>query len=269
MLPDVLNREVVEDRARFFIVMLKPLGIEKGASFQPDERQRKILKEGAYVGEAMAKADTFCKRFENVQYTAGSTVPFILLVESDQRLPNCDWLDERASCFYEGCTVSKAMQGKIEGLGQAYLGAYQDKDGDWLTGGETYKLRIPPNPPARRFWCVTVYNTNTRTMIYNARIARLALETCLSMRTGRWISILGWKLPKGMKRTGSPQSGDRPGSPILVSAARRKAISREPGGCQILKKRVSRSKHYPDNDDREAAPLGAAALCWICLATGP
>ena len=37
--------------------MLKPLGIEKGKPFQPDERQKKILIEAALVGEAMAKAN--------------------------------------------------------------------------------------------------------------------------------------------------------------------------------------------------------------------
>ena len=44
------QREPVEDRDRFFMAMLRPLGIEKGKPFQPDERQRKILTEGAFVG---------------------------------------------------------------------------------------------------------------------------------------------------------------------------------------------------------------------------
>jgi hypothetical protein len=166
-LAEVLNREVVDDRDRFFMAMLKPLGIEKGTAFEPDDRQKKILKEGAYVGEAMAKANTFHKRFDGVQYTEGSTWHFILLAELDQRMPYYDQIDERASYLYEACTVSKAMQGRIEGLGQAYIGAYHDKDGDWLTGEQTYKLHVPPNPPAKRFWSVTVYDTNTRTMINN------------------------------------------------------------------------------------------------------
>ena len=167
LLSDVLNREAVDDRDRFFMAMLKPLGIEKGTAFEPDERQKKILKEGAYVCEAMAQANTFHKRFDGVKYTEGSTWHFILLAELDQRMPSYDQLDERASYLYEACTVSKAMQGRIEGMGQAYIGAYQDKDGDWLTGGQTYKLHVPPNPPAKRFWSVTVYDTNTRTMINN------------------------------------------------------------------------------------------------------
>jgi hypothetical protein len=50
------------------MAMLKPLGIEKGKPFNPDDRQKKILTEAALVGEAIAKANTFEKRFEDVYY---------------------------------------------------------------------------------------------------------------------------------------------------------------------------------------------------------
>ena len=50
------------------MAMLRPLGIEKGKPFQPDDRQKKILTEGAFVGEAMAKANTFDMRFPNIRY---------------------------------------------------------------------------------------------------------------------------------------------------------------------------------------------------------
>jgi hypothetical protein len=75
-LSQALRPEPVEDRDRFFAAMLKPLGIEKGKPFQPDERQKKILTEATVVGEAMAKAQTFDKRFEGMRYrtdAAGTT----------------------------------------------------------------------------------------------------------------------------------------------------------------------------------------------------
>ena len=40
----------------------RPLGIEKGKPFKPDERQRRILTQATLVGEAMAKANDFDKR---------------------------------------------------------------------------------------------------------------------------------------------------------------------------------------------------------------
>lgn len=50
------------------MAMLKPLGIEKGKPFNPTSRQKKLLKEAALVGEAMAKATTYEKRFDDVLY---------------------------------------------------------------------------------------------------------------------------------------------------------------------------------------------------------
>lgn len=60
----IVDHEPVQDRDRFFVAMLKPFGIEKGKPFRPDARQKKSLTEAAFVGEAMAQANTFDKRFE-------------------------------------------------------------------------------------------------------------------------------------------------------------------------------------------------------------
>lgn len=42
-LADVLNREPVGERDRFFMAMLIPLGIEKDKPLTPDALQREIL----------------------------------------------------------------------------------------------------------------------------------------------------------------------------------------------------------------------------------
>jgi hypothetical protein len=39
------------------------------------------------------------------------------------------------------------MVTKTPGVGQVYLDAYKDKDGDWLDGAKTYRLRVPPATP--------------------------------------------------------------------------------------------------------------------------
>jgi hypothetical protein len=56
---------------------------------------------------------------------------------------------------------------KIPNLGQAYLGAYYDSEGNWLDGGKNYTLNIPANPPAVNFWSITIYDTATRCLIDN------------------------------------------------------------------------------------------------------
>jgi hypothetical protein len=53
------------------------------------------------------------------------------------------------------------------GLGQAYLAEYSDKEGNWFDGAKSYTLRIPPDPPAKNFWSLTVYDSATRCLIDN------------------------------------------------------------------------------------------------------
>ena len=75
-LADIIHREPIQERDRFMMAMLKPLGIEKGQPFNPDDRQRKILTEAAFVGEAMAKAnDFFNPRIEESHYEECSKYP--------------------------------------------------------------------------------------------------------------------------------------------------------------------------------------------------
>ena len=54
-LATVIDNNPVQEHDRFFMAMLKPLGIEKGKPFQPDARQTAILEEAAALGDAMAR----------------------------------------------------------------------------------------------------------------------------------------------------------------------------------------------------------------------
>jgi hypothetical protein len=58
-LSDLYMSELVEARDRMMFAMLRPLGIEPGKPFSPDERQKKILTEAAQVGELMARTNAF------------------------------------------------------------------------------------------------------------------------------------------------------------------------------------------------------------------
>jgi hypothetical protein len=165
-LASALAKEPVQERDRFFMAMLKPLGIEKGKPFQPTARQQKILTDAAQVGELMAKANTYTKRFEDA-YWPGMHWKDVLAVNTTQREENFEQLDERASYFYEAVAISEAMRSTTSGFGQRYMGVYQDKDGNWLTGGNNYRLHVPANPPATQFWSVTVYDEKNRQMLVN------------------------------------------------------------------------------------------------------
>jgi hypothetical protein len=166
-LAEFIHCEPVEDRDRFFVAMLRPLGIEKGRPFRPDERQARILAEAAFAGEAMAKANDFHKRFAGTRYRPDAAWEYVIMADPAQDLENHSQLDERAAWFYEAIFLTQAMISQTPGFGQAYLGAYYDKNGRPFDGGRSYALHVPANPPAKQFWSLTLYDVDTRGLIRN------------------------------------------------------------------------------------------------------
>ena len=167
-LADILNREVVDERDRFFHAMLQPLGIEKGKPFKPTASQKKILSQAALVGEAMAKANDFYNpRIKASIYREGSAWEIATTSPANQRWKNYDALDGRAAWFYEALTNGPAMNSQKPGWGQKYLASYLDSDKDWLDGARSYKLHVPADVPAAAFWSLTVYDVSSRCPIDN------------------------------------------------------------------------------------------------------
>ena len=200
-LHEILNREVVAERDRFFMAMLRRVGIEKGKPFNPTPHQRKILKEAAFVGEAMAKANDLAKR-STPPYWEGANWKIALGLDPSQRQAHYDQLDERAEWFYEAVTTSAGMVTTTPGLGSVYLANYTDKDGDWLDGGKHYKLHIPPNPPAEQFWSIAVYSWDTRTLIDNEqkRSAQSLRQDLIKNADGSVDLYYGPTAPKGKEK---------------------------------------------------------------------
>lgn len=167
-LHDIYQSEIVDERDRFYLAMLKQLGIEKGKPFAPDARLTRILQQGAAAGELMAQANTFAKRVGNGSYWPDRRWEVAIVLDaSSQRGDGYDELFERASWFYEAVSFSEAMKSTTPGVGQAYLGSYTDGDGAWLDGGRHYTLNVPAAVPAKLFWSATVYDVETRCLIDN------------------------------------------------------------------------------------------------------
>jgi hypothetical protein len=166
-LHSILQKEPVAERDRFMVASLRFLGIEKGKPFEPDERQREILEEATLVGEAMAQANSFESLFPGVRYRGDASWEYVIFLDPSQRSGELEQLDERAAYTYEAVTTSAGMTTKTPGVGSAYLGGYRDSDGNWLDGSHNYRMTIPPDPPMKQFWSVTVYSQATRCLINN------------------------------------------------------------------------------------------------------
>ena len=163
-----INEEPVQERDRIMMAMVRSLGIEKGKPFNPDARMKKILTEATLVGEATAKANDFDKRqMELAHYADGVHWHFSLALDPSQEADSYTQLDERAAWFYEALATSAGMATKTPGVGSVYLGAYKDKDGAWLDGASSYRLRVPANAPVQQFWSLTLYDVATRALIQN------------------------------------------------------------------------------------------------------
>jgi hypothetical protein len=165
-LASILEMEPVEPRDYMIMAMLRPLGIMPGVKFDPTAEQRAIFEDAATIGEAMARANSYVKRFEGARLWPDKYWEISLfLTDTDQDLDTHTQLDERASWFYEAIGVTDGMMGKIVGAGQVYLEAQKDSDGEWLDGGKNYVLTVPANAPVKQFWSVTVYDNDDRCLI--------------------------------------------------------------------------------------------------------
>jgi hypothetical protein len=171
MLHTAINREVVQDRDRFFMYWLRQLGIEKGKPFNPTERQREILIDAAETGELMAKALVYNERMDGV--LRQNNWRMILGGEwgdghkYTNRMKYWDAIDPRSRYTYEAITTSPAMTMPKPGKAQLYIGKFEDESGQRLKGGENYVIRVEKDVPANLFWSIVIYDTDTRTIIDN------------------------------------------------------------------------------------------------------
>ncbi|WP_445178162.1 DUF1254 domain-containing protein [Pseudomonas sp. McL0111] len=201
-LHQIIQKEPVNERDRFYMAMLASLGIEKDKPFNPNTQQRQALEQGAQIGELIAKANTFAKRFPDAQYWPDRHWDTVLnIAEPSQRVAYYDQLWERSAWFYEAVTNTKGMVSKTPGLGQTYLGAYTDAKGDWLDGGKTYRLHVGTPPPAKQFWSMTVYDIDSRCLIDNPqRKADLSSRQDLKKNADGSVDLyFGPTAPKGFE----------------------------------------------------------------------
>jgi hypothetical protein len=141
--------------------MIEPLCVVKGGQFAPDDRQSRILKEGAALGELMTRNIQTNPRYTE-PYWPGTqwykSFDFNIEQETDIKVQ----LDERATWFYEAVSSTKGMVNPQPGQGQVYMTTKRDSKGNLLRADKLYQLRLPKDVPVGQFWALTLYSENTR-----------------------------------------------------------------------------------------------------------
>jgi len=146
--------------------LLRALGIEKGKAFNPDERMKKILDQAAKTGLGMARAIAYQSREAETKVYPDRNWEYVFVGGSHEFLKNgARNLDARILFHFTAICVTPAMVQKMVGAGSQYMAAYVDANGDYLDGGQTYKLHLPPNIPINNFWSVTLYDPGTRSLL--------------------------------------------------------------------------------------------------------
>ena len=179
---DLVQQEPAEALDPELMGQMAAIGIVKGKPFAPDERMRKILTDAAAIGAATARTVTFHPRaaegfalypdsaWFNPLWVGGytfETPPPLVTPRGIEPLPSTGarTLNARTAFFYPATGVTPSMIMRLTNLGSQYLFAASDANGDYFDGGKTYKVTLPPNIPEHKFWSLTVYDNQTRSML--------------------------------------------------------------------------------------------------------
>jgi hypothetical protein len=162
----VIDREPIELLDPELRGLFASIGIQKGKPFAPDARMKKILTEAVAVGNATARALFWYERNQSEFLYEGSYWKRGFVGGNYQFLKDEGMggrhLDARVHTFYMATVNTPAMAMKIVGAGSQYAWGYLDSNGNALDGRKTYKLNLPKDIPALKFWSVVVYDPQTR-----------------------------------------------------------------------------------------------------------
>lgn len=146
--------------------MIASLGIIKGEPFNPSDRIKDILTRAV----TEAPRQIFALRLNKNAFPANPYYKdrhYISVwggVDADWNTPTYQNIDTRAAYFQVAFSSAPAMVNDTVGMGSKYPNTFWDSNGEFLNGGNQYKVHLPPNIPAALYWAVTAYNPIDGTM---------------------------------------------------------------------------------------------------------
>lgn len=164
------------------------IGIVKGETFAPDDRLRAILDEAAAVGNAASRTLGFgalpgegfryyddTSAWWNMLFAGGfefQTPPPDITPDGIRPHENrgARKLHSRTAMFYTATVITPAMCMRLTGVGSQYLISNVDTSGAPFDGAKTYRVRLPKDIPAARFWSFTLYDNQTRSMLQTPQL---------------------------------------------------------------------------------------------------
>ncbi|MDX2434735.1 MAG: DUF1254 domain-containing protein [Desulfobacterales bacterium] len=188
MLNEMVQMEPAEALDTELAGQLAAIGIVKGKTFAPDARMKKILEEAVAFGNAASRTlgmgahpeDHFryydkSSAWWNMLFEGGYEFlnpPPLITKEGVKPFPNSGArkLHSRTSMFYTATGITPAMCMRLIGVGSQYLIANVDQNSKPFDGAKTYKIVLPKDIPAARFWSFTVYDNQSRSMLQTSQM---------------------------------------------------------------------------------------------------
>lgn len=155
------------------------IGIQKGNAFEPDVRMQKILADGVALGNAASRSIVWHPRYDmnmdgvriypdsNSAWMMAFVGRNVFFTGDDGQTMNPD---ARVLFHYPYTAVTPAMSTPREGTGSDYGIAFLDADKRPFDGSRTYRLNIPADVPAKSFWAVTIYDSQTRSLLQTSQL---------------------------------------------------------------------------------------------------
>jgi hypothetical protein len=185
---EIINENVQREPATSYDVelagQLAAIGIVHGKPFNPDEKMKKILSDAANVGAATGRALQWHfsdvnpgwsyydnSNWGNMLWEGGynfETPPPEITKEGlfKQNPPTgARTLNSRTAFYYAYTLDSPGMIMRLPGVGSQYLMGFLDSEDKPFDGSRTYKVTLPKDIPARAFWSLTLYDSQTRSML--------------------------------------------------------------------------------------------------------
>ncbi len=163
---ELVQEEPVESLDPERAGQLAAIGIVHGQPFAPDDGRRELLEQAARAGAAISRALVYAPRDPAAYLYEGSPWLQAFIGGSYEFMRDgARLLDARTQFHYFATVITPAMAHAQVGAGSAYAYLVRDAQGAILDGSHTYRLTLPPNPPAKNFWSVDVYDTQTRSLL--------------------------------------------------------------------------------------------------------
>lgn len=195
----MIREEAVQPRDAQMVDRLAALGIERGRRFDPHEAQQTAMKSGAEKAHA------------NLKETAIDSGPLIwpdqqwrnvfddAAVETRMTFQNAGqlFIDSRAVTFF--LLHGPMARPELAGL---CIKTFRDRDGNLLTGDNTYTLNIPSEVTRGACWSVAVYDAETCAFIRESqRVALGSLDHQLASNADGSVDItFGSRTPVANER---------------------------------------------------------------------